>query len=82
MRGATSPHPMAAEQIHFEILGEDSHAIGINLDPGEAARAEPGVLLLLEHGMDHADLFVAAARPQREENRRRFNARARSPRVP
>lgn len=43
---------MAADEIDFEILGEDFHAVLITLDPGEAVRAEPGALMFMEDDID------------------------------
>lgn len=43
---------MAADEIDFEILGEDFHAVLITLDPGEGVQAEPGALMYMEDDID------------------------------
>ncbi|MEE2939970.1 MAG: TIGR00266 family protein [Planctomycetota bacterium] len=45
-------HPMKADSIDYEILGEDFHAVVITLDPGEAVQAEPGALMFMEEDID------------------------------
>lgn len=41
-----------ADDIDYEILGEDFHAVLITLDPGEAVQAEPGALMFMEEDID------------------------------
>lgn len=41
-----------ADEIEYEILGEDFHAVLITLDPGEAVQAEPGALMFMEEDID------------------------------
>lgn len=41
-----------ADDIDYEILGEDFHAVLITLDPGEGVQAEPGALMFMEDDID------------------------------
>lgn len=41
-----------ADDIDYEIIGEDFHAVLITLDPGEAVQAEPGALMFMEEDID------------------------------
>lgn len=41
-----------ADDIDYEIIGEDFHAVVITLDPGEAVQAEPGALMFMEEDID------------------------------
>ena len=41
-----------ADQVDYQILGEDFHAVLITLDPGEAVQAEPGALMYMDKGID------------------------------
>ena len=41
-----------ADDIDYEIIGEDFHAVVITLDPGEAVQAEPGALMYMEEDID------------------------------
>ncbi len=41
-----------ADEIDYEIIGEDFHAVVITLDPGEAVQAEPGALMFMEDEID------------------------------
>ncbi len=43
--------PMA-DQVDYEILGDDAQAVVIRLDPGEAVRAEPGAFMWMEDGIE------------------------------
>lgn len=40
-----------ADQVDYEIVGDDFQAVNITLDPGEAVRAEPGAMMYLEPGI-------------------------------
>jgi uncharacterized protein (TIGR00266 family) len=40
-----------ADQVDYEIVGDDFQAVHITLDPGEAVRAEPGAMMYLEPGI-------------------------------
>ncbi len=40
-----------ADQVDYEIVGDDFQAVNITLDPGEAVRAEPGAMMYLESGL-------------------------------
>jgi len=40
-----------ADQIDYQIVGDDFQAVEITLDPGEAVRAEPGAMMYLEPGI-------------------------------
>ena len=41
-----------ADQIDFELIGDDFQAVVIALDPGEGVRAEPGSMMWLEQGIE------------------------------
>ncbi|MCA9001321.1 MAG: AIM24 family protein, partial [Planctomycetes bacterium] len=41
-----------ADQVDYEILGDDAQAVVIRLDPGEAVRAEPGAFMWMEDGVE------------------------------
>ncbi len=41
-----------ADQIDYEIHGEDLQAVSITLDPGEGVRAEIGSMLYMENGIE------------------------------
>lgn len=43
-----------ADQVDYELVGDDFQAVVITLDPGEAVRAEPGAMMFLEPGI-HMD---------------------------
>ncbi len=43
-----------ADQIDYEILGEDLQAVVVTLDPGEAVVAEAGAMLYLHDGIEMA----------------------------
>ncbi len=40
-----------ADQVDYELIGDDFQAVVITLDPGEAVRAEPGAMMFLEPGI-------------------------------
>lgn len=40
-----------ADQINYELIGDDFQAVVITLDPGEAVRAEPGSMMWMEDGI-------------------------------
>lgn len=40
-----------ADQVDYEIVGDDFQAVNITLDPGESVRAEPGAMMYLEPGI-------------------------------
>ncbi len=40
-----------ADQVDYEIVGDDFQAVNITLDPGERVRAEPGAMMYLEPGI-------------------------------
>lgn len=40
-----------AHEIDYQIFGDDMQAVEIELDPGEAVRAEAGAMLYMEHGI-------------------------------
>ncbi len=41
-----------ADQIAYEIIGEDVQVVEIILDPGEGVQAETGAMLLMEEGIE------------------------------
>jgi uncharacterized protein (TIGR00266 family) len=43
-----------ADQVDYELVGDDFQAVIITLDPGEAVRAEPGAMMFIEPGI-HMD---------------------------
>lgn len=46
-----------ADEIDFEIFGDDTQYIEITLDPGEAAIAEAGALMYMEQGVEMQTIF-------------------------
>ena len=42
---------MPADIIDYKIFGDDMQAVEIELDPGEAVRAEVGAMLYMEDGI-------------------------------
>lgn len=40
-----------ADQIDYELIGDDFQAVVITLDPGEAVRADPGSMMWMEPGV-------------------------------
>jgi uncharacterized protein (TIGR00266 family) len=51
------PAPAAADQIDFEIFGEEMQFIEITLDPGEAAIAEAGAFFYMDPGIKMETIF-------------------------
>ncbi len=41
-----------ADQVDYKIIGDDAQAVVIQLDPGEAVRAEPGAFMWMEDGVE------------------------------
>ncbi|MCB9914629.1 MAG: TIGR00266 family protein [Planctomycetes bacterium] len=41
-----------ADQVDYQLVGDDFQAVVITLDPGEAVRAEPGAMMFLEPGIE------------------------------
>ena len=41
-----------ADEIDYEILGDDMQLVEVALDPGEAVRAEAGAMMFMEDGID------------------------------
>lgn len=41
-----------ADQLRYELLGDDFQAVVIALDPGEGVRAEPGSMMYMEQGVE------------------------------
>ena len=41
-----------ADEIDYQIFGDDMQAVEIELDPGEAVRAEAGAMLYMEQGIE------------------------------
>ncbi len=41
-----------ADQLDYQIVGDDFQAVVITLDPGEAVRAEPGAFIWMEDGVE------------------------------
>ena len=40
-----------ADQVDYEIVGDDFQAVNITLDSGESVRAEPGAMMFVESGI-------------------------------
>ena len=51
------PAPMVADQIDFEIFGEEMQFVEIILDPGEAAIAEAGAFFYMDPGIKMETIF-------------------------
>ena len=51
------PAPMVADQIDFEIIGNEMQFIEIVLDPGEAAIAEAGAFFYMDPGIKMETIF-------------------------
>lgn len=43
---------MRADEIDYEIFGDDMQGVSITLDPGETVRAEPGAMMWMEQGVE------------------------------
>ena len=41
-----------AHDIYYEIIGDDIQVVEVEMDPGEAVRAEAGAMLYMEQGID------------------------------
>ncbi len=62
--GAAPPPPMpvpgahgAADEIDFQLFGEDMQFVEITLDPGEACIAEAGSMMFMENGIAMETVF-------------------------
>ena len=55
--GPAPTAPTAADQIDFEILGEEMQFVEITLDPGEAAIAEAGAFFYMDPGIEMQTVF-------------------------
>jgi len=51
------PAPTAADQIDFEVFGEEMQFVEITLDPGEAAIAEAGSFFYMDSGIEMTTIF-------------------------
>ncbi len=51
------PAPAAADQIDFEIFGEEMQFVEVTLDPGEAAIAEAGSFFYMDPGVEMSTIF-------------------------
>ncbi|MBA3455863.1 MAG: TIGR00266 family protein [Deltaproteobacteria bacterium] len=51
------PAPIVADQIDFEVIGEEMQFVEIVLDPGEAAIAEAGSFFYMEPGIKMETIF-------------------------
>ena len=49
--GEPSPLPMPAHEIDYTLIGDDLQIVEIELDPGEAVRAEAGAMLYMDQGV-------------------------------
>lgn len=45
---------MRADEIDYEIFGDDMQGVSVTLDPGERVRAEPGAMMWMEDGIEMA----------------------------
>ncbi len=51
------PAPVVADQIDFEVIGEEMQFVEIVLDPGEAAIAEAGAFFYMDPGIKMETIF-------------------------
>jgi len=51
------PAPMVADQIDFEVIGQEMQFVEIVLDPGEAAIAEAGAFFYMDPGIKMETIF-------------------------
>jgi uncharacterized protein (TIGR00266 family) len=51
------PAPTAADQIDYEIFGEEMQFVEVTLDPGEAAIAEAGAFFYMDPGIKMETIF-------------------------
>ncbi|HKE16539.1 MAG TPA: TIGR00266 family protein [Kofleriaceae bacterium] len=51
------PAPAVADQIDFEIFGEEMQFVEVTLDPGEAAVAEAGSFFYMDPGVEMTTVF-------------------------
>ena len=58
------PAPTMADQIDFEVFGEEMQFVEITLDPGEAAVAEAGAFFYMDPGIKMETIFGDGAQPQ------------------
>lgn len=54
---ATFNRGMLAHEIDFQIAGDDSQCVRIELDPGEAVVAEAGAMLYMDEGVEMETVF-------------------------
>ena len=41
-----------ADQVNYELIGDDFQAVIVTLDPGEGVRSEPGSMMYMEEGIE------------------------------
>ena len=58
----------AADEIDFDIYGEDMQFVEIELDPGEAAIAEAGAMMYMDQPVEMETIFGDASQKSAEEN--------------
>jgi uncharacterized protein (TIGR00266 family) len=58
------PAPVAADQIDFEVYGEEMQFVEITLDPGEAAVAEAGAFFYMDPGIKMETIFGDGSQQQ------------------
>jgi len=58
------PAPSIADQIDFEVFGEEMQFVEITLDPGEAAVAEAGAFFYMDPGIKMETVFGDGSQPQ------------------
>jgi uncharacterized protein (TIGR00266 family) len=57
------PAPMVADQIDFELFGDEMQFVEITLDPGEAAVAEAGAFFYMDPGIKMETIFSDGSQP-------------------
>jgi uncharacterized protein (TIGR00266 family) len=57
------PAPVVADQIDFELFGDEMQFVEITLDPGEAAVAEAGAFFYMDPGIKMETIFGDGSQP-------------------
>ncbi len=58
------PAPTTADQIDYEVFGEEMQFVEVTLDPGEAAVAEAGAFFYMEPGIKMETIFGDGSQPE------------------
>jgi uncharacterized protein (TIGR00266 family) len=59
-----SPGGMAADEIDYEICGNEMQYVEVTLDPGEMVTAEPGAMMYMSPGIKMNTVFGDPSNPQ------------------